>query len=176
MSEFFWARCMLAAAGAATLIGSAWSIWQFEQTIGQGQSVLLELAPVDPRSLMQGDYMALRYALEEPLNQMLRKKGQEEQERVRKARYAYLAVDGQRRASFVDVGNHLPSEPQQVAVLIRYEAHNARPGPNAFFFQEGTAEQYQRARWGELRVAPDGKALLVTLRDQDLNPMGSNRF
>ncbi|XOT97907.1 GDYXXLXY domain-containing protein, partial [Alcaligenes pakistanensis] len=28
-----------------------------------GQTVLLELAPVDPRSLMQGDYMSLNFAL-----------------------------------------------------------------------------------------------------------------
>ena len=38
-----------------------WSIYQKEQTLRDGQLVLFELAPVDPRSLMQGDYMNLRY-------------------------------------------------------------------------------------------------------------------
>ena len=38
-----------------------WSIYQKEQTLRDGQLVLFELAPVDPRSLMQGDYMSLRY-------------------------------------------------------------------------------------------------------------------
>ena len=39
-----------------------WSIYQKEQTLRDGQLVLFELAPVDPRSLMQGDYMSLRYS------------------------------------------------------------------------------------------------------------------
>ena len=36
-----------------------WSVYQKEQTLKDGQLVLLQLAPVDPRSLMQGDYMRL---------------------------------------------------------------------------------------------------------------------
>src|SRR5690606_19512775 len=39
----------------------------FERTLRDGQLVLLELAPVDPRSLMQGDYMALRFAVDAQL-------------------------------------------------------------------------------------------------------------
>lgn len=38
-----------------------WSVFKKEQTLKDGQLVLLELAPVDPRSLMQGDYMRLNY-------------------------------------------------------------------------------------------------------------------
>jgi uncharacterized membrane-anchored protein len=34
-----------------------------ERIVANGTVVLLRLAPRDPRSLMQGDYMALRYAL-----------------------------------------------------------------------------------------------------------------
>src|SRR5438105_15478185 len=39
------------------------SIWQKEDLLAHGRIVLLELAPVDPRSLMQGDYMALRFRI-----------------------------------------------------------------------------------------------------------------
>ena len=42
-------------------------IYQAERTLSQGEVVYLELAPVDPRSLIQGDYMALDYALERDL-------------------------------------------------------------------------------------------------------------
>uniref|UniRef100_UPI00194032D6 GDYXXLXY domain-containing protein n=1 Tax=Bordetella pseudohinzii TaxID=1331258 RepID=UPI00194032D6 len=38
------------------------TIYQREQLLAHGQVAILELAPVDPRSLMQGDYMALRFA------------------------------------------------------------------------------------------------------------------
>ncbi|MCC9044019.1 GDYXXLXY domain-containing protein [Myroides sp. M-43] len=39
------------------------AVLQKENTIKEGQLVLLELAPVDPRSLIQGDYMILNYAI-----------------------------------------------------------------------------------------------------------------
>ena len=34
-----------------------------ESILNDGKTVLLELRPVDPRSIMQGDYMALRFSL-----------------------------------------------------------------------------------------------------------------
>lgn len=34
-----------------------------ESILNDGETVLLELRPVDPRSIMQGDYMALRFSL-----------------------------------------------------------------------------------------------------------------
>jgi len=44
----------------ATLVGVNMTVWAFEKLRTEGTVVYLELAPVDPRSLMQGDYMALR--------------------------------------------------------------------------------------------------------------------
>ncbi|MBU1308919.1 MAG: GDYXXLXY domain-containing protein, partial [Gammaproteobacteria bacterium] len=52
------------AIGVAVLLilaASALTIWRFEHTLTTGQTVLIELAPVDPRSIMQGDYMALAF-------------------------------------------------------------------------------------------------------------------
>ncbi|MBS0976300.1 GDYXXLXY domain-containing protein, partial [Serratia rubidaea] len=48
------------------------SIYQKEQQLRQGRVAILQLAPVDPRSLMQGDYMALDYALAAPLRTQMR--------------------------------------------------------------------------------------------------------
>jgi uncharacterized membrane-anchored protein len=42
---------------------------------------------------------------------------------------------------------------------------------DAWFFREGEAERWQGARWGEFRVAADGEALLVGLRDERLQPL-----
>lgn len=39
------------------------NIMKNETVLSRGEIVLLELRPVDPRSIMQGDYMALRYKL-----------------------------------------------------------------------------------------------------------------
>ena len=49
--------------GLAILVGINVTVWRFEHAMSSGETVLLELAPVDPRSLMQGDYMRLSYAL-----------------------------------------------------------------------------------------------------------------
>jgi len=42
-----------------------------EQHLKQGDTVYLKLAPVDPRSLMQGDYMALRFDAADQLSKNL---------------------------------------------------------------------------------------------------------
>src|SRR4051812_24712794 len=55
----------LAAAAALLLLAAVnFVIYSREQLLANGRVVLLELAPVDPRSLMQGDYMALRFQVE----------------------------------------------------------------------------------------------------------------
>src|SRR5262245_62663361 len=48
-------------AGAALLVLVNATILSRERLIEEGRTVLLELAPVDPRSLMQGDYMRLQF-------------------------------------------------------------------------------------------------------------------
>ncbi|WP_375603982.1 GDYXXLXY domain-containing protein [Wolbachia endosymbiont of Anurida maritima] len=46
------------------LVAMNYGIYEKEQIKKHGETLLLELAPADPRSLMQGDYMQLRYAIE----------------------------------------------------------------------------------------------------------------
>jgi uncharacterized membrane-anchored protein len=46
-------------------------------------------------------------------------------------------------------------------------------GTNAYFFEEGTAQQYEGARFGEFRVDREsGEAVLVGLADKALKRMG----
>ena len=48
-------------AGLAVLGFVNFGIWQREQLVTGGRVMLLRLSPVDPRSLMQGDYMRLNF-------------------------------------------------------------------------------------------------------------------
>ncbi|WP_319022245.1 GDYXXLXY domain-containing protein, partial [Proteus mirabilis] len=57
------ARAGILLCGALVLAFVNAAIWQKEALIGTGTTVYVELAPVDPRSLMQGDYMRLAFAL-----------------------------------------------------------------------------------------------------------------
>lgn len=143
----------------------AHAVYGFERTLKDGQLILLELAPVDPRSLMQGDYMALRFAVDGQLPTL----------EQNMATYAHLHLGARGRAVLAGSGVQPSSEPGVVSVRIRRGKWGASVGPNAFFFQEGTAAVYERARWGGFRVADDGTALLVGLYDAEFQLLGSNQ-
>lgn len=155
---------VMAAAGIA-IIGH-------ERTLRDGQLVYLELAPVDPRSLMQGDYMALEFALNRELEAQITLQQMQSAER---SAYVRLAVDDARRASFIGLTDADDSADAQVVMRIRQQGSRFSLGPNAFFFQEGTAAVYEQARWGGFRVAENGTALLVSLHDENLQALGYSR-
>ena len=140
------------------------NIRQREQLITEGRMVLLELAPVDPRSLMQGDYMALRFQVAN--DAFPRGSG----ERAKDGRIV-LAVDPRNVGTFrrFDDGRLAADE-----ALLRYRIRNDQPkfATNAFFFQERQGEFYRGAKYGEFRVAPDGDAILVALRGAELQVLG----
>lgn len=61
-------RAVIAAAVLLVLAAVNGSIVAKERIKTHGEIILLELAPVDPRSLMQGDYMALRFDLAQQIS------------------------------------------------------------------------------------------------------------
>jgi uncharacterized membrane-anchored protein len=162
-------RLALAAAFLLVTGTTLHAVRGYEQTLSGGRMVLVELAPVDPRSLMQGDYMALAFVIDRALAERwsdARELGEAP------PRFAYLALDAEGRASLAGTGDALsPGEAGQVTLRIRTRGGMPSIGPNAFFFQEGTAERFERAQWGEFRVAADGKALLTHLRDEALEQL-----
>lgn len=137
-----------------------------ERLLREGTVVLLELAPVDPRSIMQGDYMALRFAIADPLRAALAA------DRRHGDGYAVLALGAGGRASFVrEQPSVQPLASGEVALRYRLRGGQLRIVSNAWFFTEGQAERWQPARLGELRLGADGEALLTGLRDEHLAPL-----
>ncbi len=135
-----------------------------ERLVREGETVLLELAPVDPRSLMQGDYMALAFAL-------AREVPSGEDNRHSDG-YVILRRDAEQRAAFVRVQpTAQPRAADELALRYRIRDGDVRIVSNAWFFPEGEAARYQPARWGEMRVGDDGEALLVALRDEHLKTL-----
>jgi len=138
-------------------------IVQKERLLASPQGILLELAPVDPRSLIQGDYMALAYAItREVPEQGLPTDGQ-----------LVVAVGVDNVARYLRV--YAPSTPLASGeLLLRYRIRAGRLhiGSESFFFQEGTADAYEKARYAELRVDSAGESLLVGLRGPDRELLG----
>lgn len=135
-----------------------WSVIKKEQLINDGQLILLELAPVDPRSLMQGDYMQLRYALSENLNI----------ENIPKRGYCIVKLDSglvAKRVRFQK--NAEPIKPGEYA--INYTAPNewnVNIGAESYFFQEGEAKKFETAKYGGIKIDDAGNSILVGLYNE----------
>ena len=149
----------------AALILVDYSIVQKERLLESGSVVYLELAPVDPRSLVQGDYMALRFRMANDASARLELRSNSDGRIV-------ATVGADRVASFrrLDQGEALAAE--EILLQYRVREGQIKFATNAFFFQEGTANKYTGARYGEFRVGADGDLLLTGLRDQNLRPLG----
>jgi uncharacterized membrane-anchored protein len=153
-------------AGLLLLAAVNWSIYQRERLLKDGRVVLLELAPVDPRSLMQGDYMALRFKVADQVFGRGRTKVASEDGRI------VVKLDEHGVAGFLRRDDGKPLDSGEVALCYRIRNEQVKFATNAFFFQEGHARDYQGARYGEFRVAPSGELLLTHLRNEKLVRLG----
>ncbi len=138
-------------------------IWQKERLIAQGKPVFVKLAPVDPRSLIQGDYMRLNYAL--PTPPALAESTGPWQPRPRiEGRLDERGVLGDARL----LGPDAPPTPGWQPLELSPVNGRWTLVSDAWYFQEGQEPQFRAASYGEFRVLPDGRALLVGLADKDL--------
>ena len=153
-------------AGLAVLGIVNFAIYQRELLLTRGRIVLLELAPVDPRSLMQGDYMRLNFAVANRAFPFGRPDPLPDGHIV-------VALDSRGVGQFRRIADGRPLAPGEVA--LRYRVRGGRPNfaTNAYFFEEGRAAAYESAAFGEFRVAEDGEMILTGLRNARLEPLNA---
>jgi len=143
------------------------AIYQKEQILEHGTPVLLELAPVDPRSLMQGDYMQLRFAI-------ARNAFTQPLEQYPADGHLVVAIDQQGVGRFTRIDNGETLQENEVIMQYRIRNYRVQLATNAFFFEEGSAAIFEKAIYGEFRVATNGELLLSHLRDKDRLRLGEN--
>ena len=166
---------------ALLLAGFNWSAFQKETLRENGDMVLLELAPVDPRALLMGDYMTLDYRMNREVNRALRdaQSNSSAEEPLGMSRYdlmdslpedgtVIVRLDDNKVASFMRLDDGSPLAQDEQRLFFRVRNGQVHLAASAYFFQEGYAKDYERARYGELRVEKNGKNLLVHMRDKDL--------
>lgn len=157
--------------GAVLVLAAAnLTIFRKQQVLQDGRVVLLELAPVDPRSLMQGDYMALRFQV---MADAFRFSGGSPSHPPDGR--LVLKLDEKGVGTFVRIDNGQGLAPDEVAIQYRIRDGQPRFATNAFFFQEGHANLYTAARYGEFRLATDGESILTGLRNGNYEPLGPAR-
>lgn len=151
-----------------------YAILQKERLLDDGTVVLLELAPVDPRSLIQGDYMRLDYAVARGLSGATGRLEDVGRSAPNVPRDGHIVVrlDDRGVASFVRWHDpEAPLAPGEHLLQYRRRGSTIRIATDAFYFQEGHARRYERARYGELRVDESGGSVLVGLRDSLQQPL-----
>lgn len=151
----------------STLGLANYAVVQNEDILRNGQPIVLRLAPVDPRSLMQGDYMALNYALMNELNWQV---GGLDELRTKRKLYVLLNLQANNVASICRVESEVPRHfagcEEGIYLPTKSESgfHFVLPS-HQFFFPEGMAAHYQQAAYGEFRFK-HGKVLLSRLLNE----------
>lgn len=160
------------------LAGVNWSIADKEDHLENGTIAYLKLRPVDPRSLMQGDYMALRFELADKIIKALPKDlentGWRNRNRVTATDgHIVVTLDKQSIASFKSLYKEgLALADNEIKMQYRVRNGHVKFASNAFFFQEGTAKIYEKAKFGQFRVNKKGGLLLAAMFDEKLNRLG----
>ncbi len=134
-----------------------------------GERVLIDLRPADPRSLLLGDYMRLNYNREAlPSDPDARFSNPVDRDKIipRKG-LAVIRLDDSvvRFVRFATENETLADDER----LIRYSKARWRYiyGGTRYYFQSGTAERFRDAEYGEFRLMVDGRVLLSGLADED---------
>ena len=179
------------------LLGAVnYKVQQFEDVLATGKPVVLKIAPVDPRSLMQGDYMVLNYAIlsefqqsqvlpesNESLesnesidtvesNETAETTGIDESSPSGNKAYILVHLDKNHVATFCEAQSEIPTDfkhcTPNVYLPIRYKGGWLPRLPSQdYFFAEGKGEYYAQAEYAEYRFK-DGILLLARLLDKDL--------
>ena len=180
---------VIALLGLALILGvMTMNIIKYENHLARGETVLLELAPVDPRGFMQGDYMALSYALERDVFAALRpEKPQDDLDNSENLEnlqpdfqpyqpsqgYVIVKLDAKNVGHFVrlanssnrnDINNLAANER---AIYYRIRHGSVQLATNAFFFQEGHAKAFEAAKYGLFRINDKGEPLLTEMVDDN---------
>ena len=145
-------------------------IHAYENIFINGKSVILNLAPTDPRSLMQGDYMILDYALVSDI-----RRGLDYSQIEYSKRYVLVKKDERGVANFCRLESDIPTsfdgcEPEVYLPVKIFNYWEIKFPTQDFFFPEGQGEHFSQAQYAEYRFK-DGKALLYRLLDKDLKAL-----
>ncbi len=134
-------------------------MWKKEKLQSDGKLILLELAPVDPRSLMQGDYMRLSYKIAQNLPF----------DSIPKRGYCVVKLQPNGVAEKVRLQKgRIPLHDNEYIIEYTAAKFNINIGAESYFFQEGKAAKFEKAKYGGVKVDIKGNSLLVGLYNDQL--------
>ncbi|MFD1779773.1 GDYXXLXY domain-containing protein [Fredinandcohnia salidurans] len=133
-----------------------------ESLLNNGKEITLELAPVDPRSMLQGDYVVLRYEIAE-VNEL---------KNVHSGNKVFIIAkedqDGiyqrEKILTSIDPRDYKLAQ-DEVLIAGKYNGYNGIIiGIESYFVKEGTGLDLQRhAKYAKVKVSKNGNALLHSI-------------
>ncbi|MEQ1065663.1 GDYXXLXY domain-containing protein [Acinetobacter sp. XH1741] len=158
-----------------TLLFFAGLVAKNEWHLHQSKSIFIKLKPVDPRSILQGDYMALAYELN---LQSLKALSGSESEALDLVIFNHASVpvkvilDSKNRVvrTILDTHNSFAGQ----SLILKNPENRLQalyPASQSFLFAEGLAHCYEKARYAEFKVNAKGEATLFELRGEELQPL-----
>jgi uncharacterized membrane-anchored protein len=157
-------KAVLLLAGLVILAFVNFGIYQRERLLTEGRIVLLRLSPVDPRSLIQGDYMRLNFEVADQAFPAVASAPKSDG-------HVVVLLDPQGIGRFRRFGDGRPLAPGEIALRYRVRGGRANFATDAYFFEEGRAGDYAAAAYGEFRVGGDGDMILTGLRGPRLQKL-----
>lgn len=161
-------RFVIAFLGLFIIAGSmGWSIFEKENILTNGQTILLPVGPRDPRSLMQGDYMRLAYdptlfpSME--VVKDLPYKG-----------FSILKLGDKQQASFARIDDGSTLSENEIRIVYRrsrtgWRLSGIKYAADSYFFEEGQGKRFNNARFIMVVVGEGGDTILTGLADADGN-------
>lgn len=138
-------------------------IYHKEKILQSGDEIFLALVPVDPRSVLQGDYMQLGYAVENTaknnVNNNLKERG-----------YIVIGLNNKKIGQFKRFQDESPVKDNEKLIRYTFEKNRfSRPiqiQPNSFFFQEGQGAYFAKAKYAIFHYNGTKDYVLVGLADE----------
>lgn len=162
------AAALITLTALATLGAANLQILEKEALIADGRRIYVELVPVDPRSLVQGDFMRLRFPVPGAVDRA--------RSHLSWTRPRVVARIDDRGVATLQRIHSADSSLAEDELLIELTPKDGRWTlvTDAWFFREGEAQRWQAARFGEFRVDADGTALLVGMADAELRAIDAS--
>jgi uncharacterized membrane-anchored protein len=145
-----WLRVAIVALAQAVVLG--WMIWDRVHLLSSGREIVLEVIPVDPRSLFRGDYVTLGYDISR-----IQVPGTEKRLRRGEAVYVTLQKSGDGKWQLAGTSPRPPEHtaPDQVVLKgsVQYQSAatdrtpaemGVRYGIETFFVPEGAGRQLEK--------------------------------
>lgn len=150
-------KILVAAGLVGTIVLFNFAIQSKESILENGELVLLEMAPVDPRAPFQGDYMSIGFKGIQGISF----------DSIPKRGYCILRQQGEHVYEPIRFQEALsPKSKNEKAIRYNTDRWSIEIGSSTFYFQEGKAALYDSARYAGYRVDPSGKSILIGLYDQ----------